>query len=68
MKKKNVIIILIDAGRLDRALKSNAFKHLAEKGIFFPQTITYAPYTNSAIHASVVLMEIEMVVLVIGTQ
>ncbi len=53
MKKKNVIIILIDAGRLDRALKSNAFKHLAEKGIFFPQTITYAPYTNSAIHALV---------------
>ena len=53
MKKKNVIIILIDAGRLDRALKSNAFKHIAEKGIFFPQTITYAPYTNSAIHALV---------------
>ncbi len=51
MKKKNLIIICVDGGRLDRALKSNIFKHLAEKGIFFPQTITYAPYTNSAIHA-----------------
>ena len=51
MKKKNLIIICIDGGRLDRALKSKVFKHLAAKGVFFPQTITYAPYTNSAIHA-----------------
>ena len=49
--KKNVILICIDGGRLDRALNSKAFKHLATKSIFFPQTITYAPYTNSAIHA-----------------
>ena len=51
MVKKNVILICIDGGRLDRALNSKVFKHLATKGIFFPQTITYAPYTNSAIHA-----------------
>ena len=51
MIKKNVILICIDGGRLDRALNSKAFKHLATKSIFFPQTITYAPYTNSAIHA-----------------
>jgi len=51
MKKKNLIIICIDGGRLDRALVSMPFKHLAKKGVFFPQTITYAPYTNSAIHA-----------------
>ena len=51
MKEKNLIIICIDGGRLDRALNSKAFKHLATKSIFFPQTITYAPYTNSAIHA-----------------
>jgi len=51
MKRKNLIIICVDGGRLDRALKSNIFKHLATKSIFFPQTITYAPYTNSAIHA-----------------
>jgi len=53
MEKKNLIIICIDGGRLDRALKSDIFKDLAIKGIFFPQTITYAPYTNSAIHALV---------------
>ena len=51
MVKKNIILICIDGGRLDRALNSKVFKHLATKGIFFPQTITYAPYTNSAIHA-----------------
>ena len=51
MVKKNIILICIDGGRLDRALNSKAFKHLATKSIFFPQTITYAPYTNSAIHA-----------------
>ena len=51
MKEKNLIIICIDGGRLDRALNSKVFKHLAAKGVFFPQTITYAPYTNSAIHA-----------------
>ena len=51
MVKKNVILICIDGGRLDRALNSKTFKHLATKSIFFPQTITYAPYTNSAIHA-----------------
>ena len=51
MKEKNLIIICIDGGRLDRSLNSKVFKHLATKGIFFPQTITYAPYTNSAIHA-----------------
>ena len=51
MNGKNLIIICIDGGRLDRALKSKVFKHLAAKGVFFPQTITYAPYTNSAIYA-----------------
>ena len=51
MKKKNVIIICVDGGRLDRALKSDTFAQLSSKCIFFPQTITYAPYTNSAIHA-----------------
>ena len=51
MEKKNVIIICVDGGRLDRALKSDTFAQLSSKCIFFPQTITYAPYTNSAIHA-----------------
>tara|TARA_Y100001936_G_C16091061_1_gene686234 strand:- start:3565 stop:4677 length:1113 start_codon:yes stop_codon:yes gene_type:complete len=51
MEKSNVILICIDGGRLDRAKKSHIFKSLKSKGIFFPQTITYAPYTNSSIHA-----------------
>ena len=51
MKNKNLIIICIDGGRLDRVLQSTIFNELSSKGIFFPQTITYAPYTNSAIHA-----------------
>ena len=51
MEKKNVIIICVDGGRLDRALKSDTFAQLSSKCIFFPQTITYAPYTNSAIYA-----------------
>ena len=51
MLKKNVILICIDGGRLDRAQSSNIFNSMLSKGIFFPQTITYAPYTNSAIHA-----------------
>ena len=51
MLKKNVILICIDGGRLDRAQSSKIFNSMLSKGVFFPQTITYAPYTNSAIHA-----------------
>ena len=49
--KKNVIIILIDGGRVDRARRSPIFTNLQSKSVFFPQTITYAPYTNAAMHA-----------------
>ena len=49
--KKNVIIILIDAGRLDYALKSSVFNKLKPKYSFFSQTITYAPHTIAAMHA-----------------
>ena len=51
MVGKNVILICIDGGRLDRAQSSKIFNSMLSKGVFFPQTITYAPYTNSAIHA-----------------
>ena len=51
MVRKNVILICIDGGRLDHAQSSKIFNSMLSKGIFFPQTITYAPYTNSAIHA-----------------
>ena len=51
MKDTNVILICIDGGRVDRTKKSKIFQNLKTKGVFLPETITYAPYTNSAIHA-----------------
>ena len=49
--KKNIIIILIDGGRLDRAKNSVVFDKLKAHSVFFSQTITYAPYTTAAMHA-----------------
>ena len=49
--KKNLIIICIDGGRLDYAQKSKIFRSLLPGTNFFSQSITYAPYTNSSIHA-----------------
>jgi len=48
--KKNIIMICIDGGRLDRTKKSPIFYN-NDKSVFFSQAITYAPYTNSSIHA-----------------
>ena len=49
--EKNVIIILIDAGRLDYTLRSSVFNKLKPKSSFFSQAITYAPHTIAAMHA-----------------
>ena len=49
--KKNVIVILIDGGRLDRAEKSKIFNILRSQSNYFKQTITSAPYTTAALHA-----------------
>lgn len=51
MKKKNVIIIMIDGGRLDRALKSQTFNKLKSRSAFFSKSITYGPHTIVAMHA-----------------
>ncbi|MGY5142947.1 MAG: sulfatase family protein [Candidatus Nitrosopumilus sp. bin_32a] len=51
MKKENVIIIMIDGGRLDRSLNSKIFNHIQEKSIFFSNSITYGPHTIAAMHA-----------------
>ena len=48
---KNVIIVLIDGGRLDFATKSDTFQKLTSNMIHFTQSITYAPYTTAAMHA-----------------
>jgi len=49
--KQNIIIILIDGGRLDRAKNSPVFENLRSQSVFFSQAITYAPYTTASLHA-----------------
>jgi len=51
MNKKNVIIIMIDGGRLDYALKSEIFSKIRSNSVFLSQSITYAPHTIAAMHA-----------------
>ena len=52
MKNLNVIIILIDGGRLDYVLKSDFYKNLKSKFSFISQSITYGPHTIAAMHAT----------------
>tara|TARA_B110000014_G_C20067558_1_gene556446 strand:+ start:112 stop:1239 length:1128 start_codon:yes stop_codon:yes gene_type:complete len=49
--KKNVIIIVIDGGRVDFTKKSKIYENIKSRSIFFPNSITYAPYTTAAMHA-----------------
>jgi len=51
MNRKNVIVLMIDGGRLDRAKKSLFFNKLKEKSAFFSNSITYGPHTIAAMHA-----------------
>lgn len=51
MNKKNIIIIMIDGGRLDWALRSSVFNRLKSRSVFFSQSITYGPHTIAAMHA-----------------
>ena len=49
--KKNVIMICIDGGRVDFAKHSSILQDYLPGTIFFSNSITYAPYTNSSVHA-----------------
>jgi len=49
--KRNVIILMIDGGRSDYALKSSFFNSLKQKSVFFSHPITYGPHTIAAMHA-----------------
>ena len=51
MNKKNVIIIMIDGGRLDYALNSEIFSRIKSNSVFLSQSITYGPHTIAAMHA-----------------
>ncbi|MCX6802059.1 MAG: sulfatase-like hydrolase/transferase [Candidatus Diapherotrites archaeon] len=50
-KKKNIIIILVDGARVDRAKRFEKFRNILSKGSFFSNMATYAPYTISSVHA-----------------
>ena len=49
--KKNLIMICIDGCRYDRAENSKIFTDYLPGTNFCSQSITYAPYTNSSVHA-----------------
>ena len=49
--KQNLIMICIDGCRFDRAQNSKFFTDYLMGTNFCSQSITYAPYTNSSIHA-----------------
>jgi len=51
MNKQNIIIVMIDGGRLDFATNSKVFTKLKNQSAFFSQSITYAPHTIAAMHA-----------------
>ena len=50
MNKKNVIIVMIDGGRHDRA-EYSVFRNLKSKSLYFKNSITYGPHTIASMHA-----------------
>lgn len=51
-KKPNVIIIMIDGARWDAIDKIPSFTDLKKDAVFFPQFITYAPYTIGSLYST----------------
>ena len=49
--RKNLIILMIDGGRPDRAQKSPIFNKIQEKSINLEHPVTYGPHTIAAMHA-----------------
>ena len=49
--KKNLIIIMIDGGRLDYASQSMVFSKIKLDSVSLSQSITYGPHTIAAMHA-----------------
>ena len=52
MKNLNVIMILIDGGRLDHVLNSDFYQGLKSSFSFISQPITYGPHTIASMHAT----------------
>ena len=51
MQQFNVILIVIDGGRVDRISKFPIFQKLQKAGTFFSHTITNAPYTLASMNS-----------------
>lgn len=51
-QKPNVFIILLDQFRKDALSSHPIFEKLKKQGVYFNQTITYAPYTLASCHAT----------------
>lgn len=49
--KPNVIMITVDQFRADYVGNFHIFKKMQERGIYFSQMVTYAPYTFASMHA-----------------
>jgi arylsulfatase A-like enzyme len=50
--RPNIVIILLDQFRSDALDTHRIFSKLKKEAVFFPQTITYAPYTLASCHAT----------------
>ena len=50
-KKSNIIMIMIDGLRYDALEKISYYQELKKGAVFFPNLITYAPYTIGSLHA-----------------
>ncbi len=50
-KKPNIIMILMDGTRYDTLDKIPYYKELKKEAVFFPQLVTYAPYTLASLHS-----------------
>ncbi|RJP29011.1 MAG: hypothetical protein C4533_04235 [Candidatus Omnitrophota bacterium] len=49
--KPNIIFLMIDQLRADRLDSFQIFQDLKQEGVFFPNMVTYAPYTVASVHA-----------------
>jgi len=50
-RKPNLIVILLDQFRADRVNRLPILAKIRKQGVFFPEMITYAPYTLASVHA-----------------
>jgi len=50
-KKPNIIMLMIDGVRSDTIAKVSYYNELKKSSVFFPNMITYAPYTIASLYA-----------------